>query len=97
MSTWLLVVRSQPLAGAEQEFDRWYDEEHIPEVLATLPAIVSGHRYVVAEDQVGPEVSVPSRLGLYQIETDDLQSVLTAASWRRRHRRHFERRCHRSP
>jgi hypothetical protein len=41
----LLVVRMGPTALDEEEFNAWYDFEHLPQRLA-LPGFLSGERYV---------------------------------------------------
>lgn len=41
----LLVVRMGPTAPDEEEFNAWYDFEHLPQRLA-IPGFVSGERYV---------------------------------------------------
>jgi hypothetical protein len=41
----LLVVRMGPTAQDEEEFNAWYDFEHIPQRLA-LPGFLNGERYV---------------------------------------------------
>lgn len=40
-----LLVLMQPPPAFEEEFNEWYDEEHLPERLA-VPGFESGHRYV---------------------------------------------------
>lgn len=44
----LLFVVSETPAAFEEEFNAWYDTEHVPERLA-LPGFLSGSRYVSAE------------------------------------------------
>ena len=46
----LFVVYSDCKPGTDEEFNRWYDEVHIPDVLAVGP-IVSAQRYRVSESQ----------------------------------------------
>jgi hypothetical protein len=40
----LLVASMTPEPGAEAEFNRWYDEEHLPN-LQSVPGVLSGRRY----------------------------------------------------
>ncbi|KAA9156736.1 hypothetical protein FPZ12_026545 [Amycolatopsis acidicola] len=40
----LWLVRSAPAAGREAGYHRWYDEVHLPEVLA-IPGVRSARRY----------------------------------------------------
>jgi hypothetical protein len=40
----LLLALSNPVEGSDDEFNRWYDEVHVPDVLA-VPGICSAQRY----------------------------------------------------
>ena len=40
------VVFSNPVAGKEDEFNEWYDNVHIPELL-TVPGMLSATRYAL--------------------------------------------------
>lgn len=42
--TVLFVVKAVPPKGREAEFDRWYNEEHVPDVLK-FPGMASARRY----------------------------------------------------
>jgi hypothetical protein len=46
MSRNVLVVLSDPVPGLEDEYNQWYDEVHLPEVLA-LEGFTSAARFVV--------------------------------------------------
>jgi len=41
------VVFSNPVEGKEDEFNEWYDNVHVPELLA-VPGMVSATRYAPA-------------------------------------------------
>jgi hypothetical protein len=47
----------------EKEFNKWYDEVHVPEVLA-CPGWVSGARYMSTQGD-------PKYLAIYEMETED--------------------------
>jgi hypothetical protein len=47
----LYLVFSNPVDGMEQEFNEWYDNVHLREVLAT-PGMVSAQRYTVRETEM---------------------------------------------
>jgi len=69
----LLVVRVDVARADEEELNRWYEEEHLPERLA-VPGIRAATRY--------RSVEVPGRyLALY--ETDDPGLPLSEAYMRR--------------
>ena len=42
------VVFSNPVVGKEDEFNQWYDNVHIPELL-TVPGMLSATRYALHE------------------------------------------------
>jgi hypothetical protein len=72
----LLLVFTNAAAGREDEFHRWYDETHIPDVLA-VPGVVSAQRYAVApvetpevEGAPLPEPPAHGYLVAYSLERD---------------------------
>ncbi|KAL0956716.1 hypothetical protein HGRIS_002838 [Hohenbuehelia grisea] len=48
---YLLVVLLQPGEAAEDEFNRWYEEEHL-KLLALIPGYLRGRRYTLVGDHV---------------------------------------------
>ena len=70
MAAYSLVVFSGPVEGREDEYNDWYTNRHLDDVLR-IPGIVSARRYKVAPGQG------PSRpyLALYNVETDDIGGV----------------------
>ncbi|OBH64171.1 DUF4286 family protein [Mycobacterium sp. E2479] len=69
MAKGIMYVESLPSSpDREQEYNTWYDEVHIPELL-TLDGIVGARRLRPVDGQ-GPYVAI------YELEGDDLQSIL---------------------
>ncbi|GAB7143772.1 DUF4286 family protein [Mycobacterium riyadhense] len=69
MAKGIIHVESRPSSpDRDQEYNTWYDEVHIPELVA-LDGFVSARR-LRPVDGDGPYVA------LYEIEADDLQTVL---------------------
>ncbi|MFC0529945.1 hypothetical protein [Phytohabitans kaempferiae] len=68
----ILVVHSNPVPGREDEYNKWYDSEHVPEMLA-VPGFVSAQRYVAHGT---PEFRY---LTIYEIE-GPVTEALTALS-----------------
>lgn len=68
----MFLVFSNATEGQEEEFNRWYDTKHLPDVLK-VPGITSGRRYTAAdfEDPSGM-VGKPKHqhLAAYTIESD---------------------------
>lgn len=50
LSKTVYIVTSQPEPDWEQEVNRWYDQEHLPMLLA-VPGYRSGRRYVAVEGE----------------------------------------------
>jgi len=75
----VMVVQSRPsTAEREDEYNKWYDETHVPE-LCELPGIVSARRFRLSGTQgVQPDPSTHEYLAIYEIEVDDLQKVVDA-------------------
>jgi hypothetical protein len=69
MAKGLILVESRPSSpDREQEYNTWYDEIHLPELVA-LDGFVSARR-LRPVDGDGPYIA------LYEIEGDNLQAVL---------------------
>jgi hypothetical protein len=78
MAKHILTVFTDPVEGREDEYNLWYSEQHIHDLLK-IPAVTRAVRYEV-QPQVG-EVhdGITQRyLAIYEIETDDLNAVLPA-------------------
>jgi hypothetical protein len=70
------VVLTNPTPGKDAEFNRWYNEQHIPDVL-NAAGFVCAQRFRLAETQNGPKTDQTHKyLALYEIETDDLPASL---------------------
>jgi hypothetical protein len=85
----LLLVMIEIDPAHEEEFNRWYNEEHLPERLA-CPGFLSGRRFVAVEGE-------PKYLALYDLESPDvLQSeaykkIYGPSGWTQRISKHFVR------
>lgn len=72
MAKWLLVVESNCTdAAREAEFNKWYDQTHLPDVLET-PGFVRATRYENTE----PAEGKAKFLATYEIETDNIDRFL---------------------
>lgn len=74
MSRHLMCVMTSPTPGKEQEFERWYDEQHVPDLLR-VPGIISAQRFKLSEHQHKPPPFTQSFMAIYEIETEDLAGV----------------------
>lgn len=84
----LLLIMMEVEPEFEEEFNRWYWEEHVPERLA-LPGFISARRYQAVEGE-------PKYLALYEVESAEvLQSdayraaLANATPWTNRMRQHY--------
>jgi hypothetical protein len=69
---YLHIVQTSPTPGREDEFNEWYENVHVPQIL-TLPDFVSGQRFrLLAQDPF----EGPRYLAVYEIETDDIAATL---------------------
>ena len=69
MAKGIMYVESRPSSpDREQEYNTWYDEVHLPELLA-LDGIVSARR-------LRPLDGDGSYVAIYELEGDDLQAIL---------------------
>jgi hypothetical protein len=75
MGKHVLMVYTNPTEGKEDEFNQWYNDIHLGEVLQ-VPGIVSAQRFKVAD--VMPGVSDHQYLALYNLDTDDPEGVIKA-------------------
>src|SRR5579875_2478485 len=66
----MLLAFSNPVEGREDEFNAWYDEVHLPQVVQ-VPGIVSGRRFELA-----PGGRNDTRfLAVYDIEGDPREAL----------------------
>jgi len=73
MARYRMVVMSNPVPGREDEFERWYQEVHLPELVA-LDGFVSAQRYS-REMILGSAQSWP-HMAIYEIESDDIEAAI---------------------
>jgi hypothetical protein len=74
MAKHLLLAFTNPVAGREEEFDRWYDERHAPDLLA-VPGFVSAQRFALT-DATGQGRPGWTHLALYELDTDDPNALM---------------------
>lgn len=68
MASWFLVIESNCTdPGREQEFNEWYDNVHIPDILETR-CFIKAARYELPN----PPEGKGKYLAVYEIDSDDL-------------------------
>jgi hypothetical protein len=75
MTRHILLVSTNAKEGRDEEFNRWYNSVHIPEVLG-VEGVVAAQRFEAVEVVLG---LVEHRyLAIYEIEAEDAEAALTA-------------------
>jgi hypothetical protein len=57
----VFLVLTNPIEGEDEAFNKWYDTEHVPEVL-DVPGVVSAQRYDLSEVKVPEDEDLPAQL-----------------------------------
>lgn len=71
----VLLVTTNPVSEErEGEFNTWYDQVHIPQILQRVPGITGCTRY--RHDDGGPGRPDHRYLAVYEIEADDPAGVV---------------------
>jgi hypothetical protein len=71
MAEYIIQLESRALLGQDEEFNRWYDEVHIADVLA-IPGFESCKRYRI----VDPADPHPRFMAAYSVRCDDPHVLL---------------------
>jgi hypothetical protein len=79
--TYYFFVFSNPVAGHEDEYNKWYNEQHAPDVVA-VPGFVTAQRFVKNDLPLYRmvEVQVPKYLVVHKIVTNDVEAVFSEVS-----------------
>ena len=79
MSKYVMIVQSRAVAGQEDAYSAWYDTVHLADILS-LSSVKSGRRFELATAPMGtPGLA---NLSIFEVETDDPNSVLAEMSAR---------------
>lgn len=74
LDTYYLLVFSNPVAGMDDEYNKWYSQQHQRDVVS-VPGFMTAQRFVVSDIQLRESTPFPKYLAMYKIVTDDLPSV----------------------
>ena len=73
MAKHILLAFGNPLEGREEDFNHWYNEIHLKDILK-LPGFVSAQRFQLSPAQA---MAHPYKyLAVYEIETEDQEVAL---------------------
>jgi hypothetical protein len=65
---------TNPVEGREDEYNEWYSDVHIQEVV-DIPGFISAQRFALSPSQMGGQCDY-RYLALYEIEADDVKTAL---------------------
>jgi hypothetical protein len=78
MTHHVLIVLSNAADARDDEFNDWYDNQHLRDVLS-VEGFVAAQRFRLSDAQLRPEEPRPHRyLAVYEIEAPDLAMPLRA-------------------
>lgn len=73
-----LIVFNEPASPeVEEECNAWYDGDHLPQILASVPTIKGAKRYRIAPGQNSSVPGAPRYLAIYDIEADNVIDAFT--------------------
>ena len=75
MARFSFVVYSNPAEGREQEYNDWYSNQHLKDLLA-MPGVISARRFKLSGTQIHSVAQTYQYLAIYDIEADDVQSFI---------------------
>ena len=74
MAKYKFLVFTNARDGRDDEFNEWYDEVHLGEVVA-VPGFTGAERYAI-RPQPGEDAPSHQYLAIYDMETDDVKATL---------------------
>ena len=74
MQDYAYVVLSGPVAGREEEYNRWYTEQHLHDVIA-VPGFVSAQRFKII-DSASDGGPTQRYMAIYNMRTDAPDALL---------------------
>lgn len=76
MAKHVFLGLTSPVDGQEDEYNKWYNETHIPEILS-VPGIISARRFKTRIVNA-PDAPAWKYICIFEVETDDLGATLKA-------------------
>lgn len=73
MTRYTMLVSTNPVAGRDEEYNDWYDNRHLPDVLK-LDGFVAAQRFRLAP--ADPPQEAPHRyLAVYEVDADSVEAA----------------------
>jgi len=81
MATSVFLVHTEPVPGREDEYNDWYTNQHIPDVLS-VPGFVAAQRFVLSDAQRNPALAKDALkyVAIYEIEGDPHAALANLAA-----------------
>src|SRR5437879_2078445 len=71
----IFLALSGPRPGRESEFDDWYENHHLQDVVRLVPGFVRGRRFRAALHQAAAQPVPWPSLAIYDLETPDIRAL----------------------
>ena len=79
MNKYIMAVYSNAVAGRDDDYNKWYNDIHLGEVLQ-LPGFVAAQRFAVTGEPVSGKAPAHNYLAIYEMEANDPQACLDTLS-----------------
>lgn len=76
MNRYKMVVLSNPFPGRDEEYNHWYQNTHLAEIVA-LPGFKAAQRFRLSQNMM-IEGEAYRYMAIYDIETDNLEASIAA-------------------
>lgn len=77
MARYILMALCNATEGHDREFNDWYTNRHLPDVLK-VPGFQAADRYEIVTQASVPASPLPRYLSLYEVEADDIAATHAA-------------------
>ena len=77
MAKHIFLVLSNAQDGADEQFNRWYTETHLGDIVA-LPGYSAAQRFKLSETQLTPGELPYRYLAIYEVDAEDVGSAVEA-------------------
>ncbi|MDB5481413.1 MAG: hypothetical protein JWO83_2466 [Caulobacteraceae bacterium] len=71
----LFVVFTNAVDGLESEFNQWYSDTHLPDLL-NVPGVGAAQRFSLSHTQMPDTLQPFKYMAIYELETDNIQGVV---------------------
>ena len=80
MAKYMMIVFSNPVEGKEDEYEDWYSNVHVSEIVEKVPGFVSAQRFAMVPEHSNGGRPDHRYLAVYDVETDDPEKTFAKLS-----------------